>query len=57
MIALTAFWTMFMFLLKAALTAFGACLALMIFGVLFVAVLLSAISNAAFVRIHVSNYH
>lgn len=46
MIALTAFWATFVFLCKAALAAFGAGFALLIFGELFVGVLLSVISGA-----------
>lgn len=46
MIALTAFGATFVFLTKAALAAFGTGLALLVFGALFVAILLSAMSGA-----------
>jgi hypothetical protein len=45
MIALATFWATFVFLIKAALAAFGAGLAFFVFGAIFVAILLSSISD------------
>lgn len=52
MIALTSFWVTLVFLGKTAFAAFGAGLALLVFGTLVAIVLLSAVSGAVDSLVH-----